>query len=95
MKGSRGLYSRHQLLLGQSVDWSVGITDFKLSLIKLPKSSVRSVGLSPSVCHLHSGVPGVSTEMDGEQGFLDPAKPKHFFILFSGKRGKKSSLSFS
>lgn len=86
MKGNKDLHSRHQLLLGQCIDWSVGTTDFKLSLIKLLKSSVRNVSLSPSVCHLLSGVSGVYTEMDGEQGFLDPAK--HFFILFSGKRGK-------
>lgn len=39
------------------------------------------------LCHLLSGVSGVYTEMDGEQCFLDPAK--HFFILFSGKSGKK------
>lgn len=69
MKGSKDLYSRHQLLLGQCIDWSEGITDFKLSLIKLLKSSVRNVSLTPSSCHLHSGVSGVYTEMDGRAGF--------------------------
>lgn len=86
MKGSKDLYSRHQLLLGQCVDGLVGITDFKLSLIKLLKNSVRNVSLSPCVCHLLSEVSGVYTEVDGEWCFLDPAK--HLFILFSGKRGK-------
>lgn len=47
---------------------------------------MRNVSLFASVCHLFGGVSGVYTEMDGEQGFLDAAK--HFFILFSGKRGE-------
>lgn len=75
-----------------SVCWSVGLRDFKLNLVKFLKSSVRNVSLCPSVCHLLSGVFGVYTGMDREQCSLDPAK--HFFILFSGESGKKSSSSF-